>query len=531
MRTLGETMSSLLKAIVDSVHHHRRRTALIYGEKRYSYQELACQAGRVAGAIAECGLSQKGPVGLMADTSLTAYTGVVAILAAGRPFVAIDPAAPPRCIRRVVDELQIDTLVVGPEAVDRLEMLLRHVGRPLAVVVPQLRRLGGIDRRHQRHRYRLAGDLPAPCLPVATPASSRQTACISYSSGTTGVGEPVAISHANVCAYLEAIDDELQLTPQDRCSHVVPLTSQLSIHDLFVTWSAGATLVRWGGNGQPERFIEHQGLTCLSATSRLLRAMDALGELSPGRFRTLRHSLVVGEPLAMGPARRFCQAAPNSSLLGLHGPAEAAVAVGIHRFDPGEEGTDGDPLPIGRPLGDSRFRVVGDDGTGVGPGMRGRLFISSPQLAVGYAGSPRPTSRRFVRDQQGHRWFRSRSVVERTGNGDLVVVGRLDDTVWMGGHRVDLSAVERAVRRACGHRQATVVGWPPDAAGARELIAFVADEPPVDMNRLRAACRRWLPAPLVPRRIVVDPHVPVDPTGDVDRNAIDQFLRRREVSL
>lgn len=526
-------MSRLVSGFVDSVKRHADRPALCIEDRRWRYRQLGQGAARIAGAIVETGLSQHRLVGLLAAESKTAYAGVPAILAAGRGVVPVDPSHPTTRIGGVVDHSGVDTLVVGMEALDRLEQLLERVGRPMAVIVPEAQTLRGIRRRYPRHRFRLGPDLPEPTLPPTAVSSPGETAFLLYTSGTGGRPKAVPISHRNAEHYLEAIARRFPLEPTDRCSQTFPLSFDLAIHDLFSTWHAGATLVVWPRSKRSDaaRFIRRHWLTRWFSVPTDAMAMKRLGALEPGRFPALETSMFCGEPLSKELADAWAKAAPNSSVINLYGPTEATCAISAHRYG-GDDGDDSRPLvPVGRLFEDHRAVVVDRSDRPVDPGRRGELLVSGPQVVEGYRRDEEAARRNFVElDDRPGRWFRTGDLVEKDQAGRLHFVRRLDDQIKLRGYHVELNEVDRVLRSACGHEMAACVGWPRDDAGVHGLVGVVAcDDEPIDTRGLLASCRRHLPNPMVPDRIVGLRRLPTNDRGKLDRTEIQRLLRRREV--
>lgn len=528
-------MSSLLQRFADSVERHAENTALqLYG-RRWTYERFGAEAGRIAGAVAEAGMSQDRMVGLLARDSLTAYAGIPAILAAGRGFVPVDPTDPPARIRQLVTDSVVDTLVVGVEALDRLEHVLGSVGRPMAVIAPEAGPLKGMASRHPRHRYVTSRDLPPPCRPLPADVPPDATAYMVYPSGTPGLGPRVEVTHDRISSHLEVMDRQLPVGPADRCGHHLAPTCDAAIHDMFTTWSNGACLVvrPSGRDSSPAQFIRDNRLTRWSTVPAVAASMNEAGQLSPGRFATLRDTLFFGGPLSVSLARRWARAAPGSSIVNLYGPAETTVAATIHRFEPrrSPEATPGQLVPLGRPIEGHDVRVVADDGRGVEDGTRGELWISGPRVAEGYSVDDEATDRRFVGPTDGTdgRWFRTGDLVERDAAGRLHLKGRIDDRVRLMGRRVQLSDVERVLSSACGHPAVRAVGWPVDEPTVYGLVGLVATDEPLDVEGLVARCRRHLPAPMVPDRLVGVDELPTDEWGRLDTTSIHHLLERQEV--
>lgn len=527
-------MASLLRGFAASVQAHPDRTALVIDGRRFSYAELADHGRQLADAIARRSLSTKGLVGLLAAEERTAYTGAIAILGAGRTVVPIDPNDPPARIHDIVRNTRIDTVVVGPSALDRLEPLVGSMERPLSIIAPDVDRLRGLAARHPRHRYTTGVDLDADAGPLLVDdVSPQKVAYLLYTSGTTTSPRGVPVTHGRAMRYLEAAQRRVPLRGHERCSHTFAPTFDLSIHDLFATWSAGATLVAWPASRgvDPARLIESERLTRWFCVPTTAMAMARMGELTPGRFSSLRTTLFCGEALPESVARAWARAAPHGAIYNLYGPAEATIAVTAHRLRGDASDCRRDTVCLGRPFDGHRARVVDDDGGLAAPHQTGELWLSGPQVCDGYVGAPEATDEHFVDDEEGRRWFRTGDLVERDGNGRLYFRGRTDHRIKLRGHHVDLNEVDRALRLAGGHPMACAVAWPADAHQVRGLVGFVAcdDDDPVDEHDLLAQCRRILPRAIVPDRIISLSHLPTNGSGKLDRRAMQRLLRHREV--
>lgn len=151
----------------------------------------------------------------------------------------------------------------------------------------------------------------------------------------------------------------------------------------------------------------------------------------------------------------------------------------------------------GRPLPTCRVRIDGD----------GQILIAGPILFEGYRGATR----------QGKWWPTGDLGV--FDDGILTVTGRVDDVVKVGGAKVVLPHVERAILALAQVDAAAVVAVPDDRWGSR-VVAFVrTDESELgDVNVLRTmliggGLHRWS----TPQQIVVVDDLPLLPGGKVDR--------------
>ncbi len=108
-------------------------------------------------------------------------------------------------------------------------------------------------------------------------------------------------------------------------------------------------------------------------------------------------------------------------------------------------------------------------------------------------------------------------------DGRLDFLGRLDQQVKVRGFRIELGEVEAALAALPGVREAAAAA-PPDPAGGRRLVAWVAAEPgagaAAEPEALRAALAERLPRYAVPSAIAVVERLPRTASGKVDRKAL-----------
>ena len=529
-------MPSLLRGFTQSVETNPDRPALQLDEHCYSYAELAEVGATIADAIGDVAPTRGPLAGVFAANSLTAYAGVIGILAAGRGYVPVHPEFPPQRIRDVVDRSGVDVLVVGQEALEGLNTVLEQRASPLAVIAPQIDDLGPWARRHPRHRFLSAGALRHHRPPLELPqVAGDDTAYLLFTSGSTGTPKGVPVTHRNARAYVDYICHAYGIEPDDRVSQTFKLAFDLSVHDIFTTWSAGACLYPLAKRHRmaPGRFIREHELTRWFSVPTLAMTMDRFRQLKPNAFPSLRTSLFCGEPLPASIADKWADAAPNSTVDNLYGPTEATIAITAYRWDDTDCPDDcvNGVVPIGRAFPGQKAMVVDDKMQPVEPGEIGELLLAGSQLTPGYWKAPGITRDRYVYLQHtgDRRWYRTGDLVHRDQRGCLHFVGRVDDQVQIQGHRVELTEIDHALREGCGHDMAVSVAWPCEADEVGGVVGFVAGDANADTQKLTDHCRRCLPDYMVPSRIVQLQDLPRNTSGKIDRTELTRMLDDGEV--
>ncbi|MGY1711935.1 AMP-binding protein [Geodermatophilus sp. SYSU D00758] len=213
----------------------------------------------------------------------------------------------------------------------------------------------------------------------------------------------------------------------------------------------------------------------------------------------LRHAVVGGEPLPPALAREWADRV-GVPLSDAYGASEVGHVSSVAAA----------PGTAGRPLPGVRLRVRDPGGPPRETGT-GELLVSSPALALGYAGEPEQTTARFHAG-----WFATGDLAELRADGHLVLRGRLDDQLTVGGSTVDPREVEEACREALGLADCAVVGVPL-ASGRTEVCAYVVADRPVGRADVVQALAGRISAHKIPSRVVQLEALPRGPQGKLAR--------------
>ncbi|MFT4299226.1 MAG: AMP-binding protein [Aeromicrobium sp.] len=275
--------------------------------------------------------------------------------------------------------------------------------------------------------------------------------------------------------------------------------------------SAKATHARLGGPGQWLLAVPPTGVAGLQVIVRsLLTGIDPVASASEYTAERRYASLV---PTQLHRLLEAGQAAPWAALDAvLVGGApvraslvERAAEAGIHVVRTyGMSETCGGCVYDGFPLDGVRLRV--DEGDG-------QIWIAGGVLFDGYVGAP----------HEGE-WFATQDRGELTADGELRVVGRLDDIVLSGGVNVPVTAVTAALQEADGVADALALGVP-DAEWGQRVVALVVPGEAVRLDavrveRLRDAVEEaGFPRTWGPREVVLVEAIPMLPGGKPDRLA------------
>ena len=282
-------------------------------------------------------------------------------------------------------------------------------------------------------------------------------------------------------------------------------------------WSQGATALIPRADTVPAQLPEllrQSRATLFAAAPGVYRKM--LQGWQGGPLPDLRHGLSAGEKLSERLHARW-RAATGRPVYEAYGLSECSTFISSAPAQPA--GQDA----LGRPQPGRRVAILGRDGP-VAHGETGIIAVDrrDPGLMLEYLGAPEATRAKF---QDG--WFLTGDLGSMAEDGTIRYVGRADDVMNAGGHRVSPAEVEGVLATFPGILAVAVT----DIAlktDTRVIAAFYVSAQPLPEPALRAFAAARLARYKQPRVYMRLPDLPTGPNGKLRRRAL-QDIGAKEV--
>src|SRR6185369_7863418 len=182
-------------------------------------------------------------------------------------------------------------------------------------------------------------------------------------------------------------------------------------------------------------------------------------------------------------------------------------------------------VSIGGPIANAELYVLNSQMQLLPQGVTGELYLGGAGLARGYLKRAELTAERFLPHpfsrRAGDRLYRTGDLVRYLPDGNLEFIGRADEQVKVRGFRIELGEIESVLGTHAAVREVVVIASE-DAAGNKQLVAYVVSDESIDSNQLRAYLKERLPEYMVPSAFVTLAEMPLTPNGKVDRKALPE---------
>ncbi|WP_066904997.1 (2,3-dihydroxybenzoyl)adenylate synthase [Millisia brevis] len=502
--------------------------AVVDGDRRFSYREVADRADRFAAGLLGQGIRPGDRVVVQLPNIAEYVWMLFGVFRIGAIPVFSLPAHRHREITHFVEKSGAAGYLV-PETFGGFDYrgLAREVTRsvdhpPLVVVV-------GEAAEFVAHTS-VDGD-PDELAAVESPrAAPEDVAFLQLSGGTTGVSKLIPRTHADYLYSVRASAEICGVGRSTRMLVVLPAAHNfpMSSPGVLGVLHTGGTIVMAPDPLASTAFelIERERITMASLVPPL-----AIGWLNaPNRER---HDLSSLEVLQVGGAKFSAEAARRvREELGCTLQQVFGMAEGLVNYTRLDDAESTIVSTQGRPISEAdEVLVVDDDGQPVPVGSAGHLLTRGPYTIRGYYDAPEHNSASF--DANG--FYRTGDIVRVTEDGYIVVEGRAKDQINRGGEKVAAEEVENHLLAHHAVVDVAVVSQPDEYLGER-TCAFVIPrrtddgEIPTAVELKRFVRGRGVAAYKVPDAVVFVDEFPVTGVGKISktqlRKALEDELRR-----
>ncbi|CAF4831143.1 unnamed protein product [Pieris macdunnoughi] len=286
-----------------------------------------------------------------------------------------------------------------------------------------------------------------------------------YSSGTTGLPKGVELTHKNIIANCEQINE-----PEIMCHNETTAKHQdsvLAVLPYFHIYSASVLMFHKMSQGiklvavpkfQPEAFLhalEKFKVNVLFCAPPIVFLMASHPAANSKTYQYLDIVLNGAAPMAASDADRFLAKVERNIRFGQgYGLTETSPVVCV-----GAKGCR-DYSVVGNAVPSTELKIVDQDLKALGPNQLGELLIRGPQVMRGYRNNPEATAATFSDD-----WFRSGDVAVADENGVIKIVDRFKELIKVKGFQVPPAELEAVLRDHPSVKDAAVIGVPHSSKG------------------------------------------------------------------
>ncbi|GKZ51628.1 nonribosomal peptide synthase, partial [Aspergillus brasiliensis] len=496
----------------------------------WTYGQLDEVSNRLAHYLRTLGVGPEAVVPHCFPKSGWTIVTCLAILKAGGAFVGLDPTHPRKRLEGLVQEAGANVVCVAPQNQHLFEGC---ENLSIVAITPEF-----------------VAELPSKAGPACASIQPNNTACVVFTSGTTGRPKAVVVEHASMATLADLMGPAVRIGPEARVFQFASYTFDTSNQDIFTTLQRGGCVCV---PSDEDRVNDIPGALNRLRANHAHLTSTVISLMRPEQVPQLRWLFSAGEPLTRENVEIW---APAVELYNSYGPAESSVAV---TCTPTRLSVNGSPANIGQAFGSWAWIVDPSDHHKLMPlGAVGELLLEGPLLARHYLNNAAQTAAAFVEDPRWaknmtpdriRRFYRTGDLCRFNRDGSLTIIGRRDTQIKIHGQRVELDHIKYEVQAQLAQLgQSSLVSvdavvLPNTQTQDRTLIAFVqfldestASKSPDTLSTpmtetlarlfsdLQRALKTSLPQYMVPAMFVPITQIPRTANGKLARNVLRETI-------
>jgi acyl-CoA synthetase (AMP-forming)/AMP-acid ligase II/NAD(P)-dependent dehydrogenase (short-subunit alcohol dehydrogenase family) len=445
-------------------------------DTRWTYGELREDIGRAVHGLRAAGVGPGDRVGLALPNGADFVITLHALLAVGAVASPVSPLTPPVALERQLASIGAKRLITAG--------------------------------------FRRASPSGPPLLSGSRAAD---LALLPFSSGSTGLPKPVAITHGNLVAGLVQLAAAQPLRPDDVILGVLPFCHMFGLQYLVNhPLHSGARLVtmpRYDTEAMLAAIARYR-VTLLYTVPPMVRDLARQPHL--GDLTSLEQIVCGGAPLSPADADR-CEQRLGVPVDEAYGLTEVNTSHLTARGGVRKRSSVGMPVP------GTDCKIVRD-----GAARAGELHLRGAQVAAGYLRDGRTEP---ITDEDG--WLATGDLAYHDEDGLLFITGRLKEIIKYKGFQVSPAELEAVLKEHPDIEDAAVAGVPDRDAGQLPKAFIVAkDENNVSHEQILAFAAQRLAPHKRPRIIETVDAIPRTAAGKVIRHELPlASLRGRTVVI
>ncbi|HEY1380282.1 MAG TPA: amino acid adenylation domain-containing protein, partial [Gemmataceae bacterium] len=343
--------------------------AVRHGRRVLTYAGLDREANRLAHHLRALGVGPDVPVAVGLERSADWVVAALAVWKAGGAYLPLDPRYPAERLALVLRDARAPVLVTRADVADRLP--------------PSEAKVVRLDADADTIARRPATDPGVDVTPD-------HLAYVVYTSGSTGVPKGVMVRHGGLSNLLGALRRAMGCGPGDRFLAIGTPAFDVHVLEVWHALAVGAELVIGGPDAAADgrvlaRAVRQSRPTVLQATPATWQLLLTAGWDGDPTITAVAGGEALTPDLAAALLPRV------RALWNMYGPTEVTVAATWCRVTRSDR-----PVPIGRPIDNTRAHVLDGRGEPVPVGVAGELYLAGAGVARGYLGRPDLTAERFL---------------------------------------------------------------------------------------------------------------------------------------
>ena len=414
------------KVFEKQVELHKNELAVSAEDGDLTFEELNIKANKIANSLIKKGVTTEDKVMLVLKRNSNVFASIFGILKSGAAFIPVDSDYPKDRIVHVLTDSDSKFIIIDDVVEEKCIDLTDYQD----------------DVIHIEELFKET-DISNP-NPDIKPNS---LAYLIYTSGSTGLPKGVMLEHKNLTNFAYPNPKNVftyEIATNTEANYKV-LSLATVAFDFFLHEIMSPLL-----NGLPVVFandIEYKNPLSLyelikrtkpnvymGTPSRLLQYLEVDGLKE--EFYNFKAFGVGGEAFATQLLELLSKNS-KGKIYNVYGPTETTITCNARLIEDGN-------LYVGKPLFNVHEEIMDLDSNPLPPNVIGELYIAGYGVSRAYLNRPENNAKAY-KEINGIRFYKSGDYAKFLEDGDVEILGRLDNQIKLRGLRIEIGEIESAI--------------------------------------------------------------------------------------
>ena len=429
---------NLIEYFVENVKQFPNNTAIVDGNRQFSFIELDNKSRQLAKKIVDACRCKNRPVAMFMSKSFEALQTDLAITYSGNTYMNLDVKNPVERLHNILALIQPAAVVTNNKFKAIIEPI---VGDAVKVI--------NLDEMDEN------ADLPSAewFLDRNSDLIDTDPYCIINTSGSTGTPKGVVLNHKSFIDFMAQTFDEFKFTENDVIGSLSPVVFDIWSYEICLLMGKGASIVVIPDtySAFPVKILQlmqQHNVSYIFWVPTIMVNIANMGLLEQVPLPSLRLCWFAGEVFPTKQFNIWRHNLPQTMFANFYGPIEITLDCVYYTIE--REIADDEPIPIGKPFRNTSILILDENNHNiVEANKEGELCIRGTSLAMGYYNNPEKTAAAFVQNPLNHSYpeiiYRTGDVVFINNRGEIVFKGRKDSLIKHMGYRIELGEIEHVI--------------------------------------------------------------------------------------
>ncbi|MFK7853307.1 MAG: AMP-binding protein [Granulosicoccus sp.] len=502
------------------------KIALVYDEKKLTYNELLTRVNQIALYLQELDLPKGARVGLYAKKDVSQVIAILAILSTDYILVPLTRLLKPEQVQYIIDDCEIQCVITDKLKLESIEEI-NFNGHIISIET------AGKDTASFEEIFKYYNK------PYHCNINGHDNAVITYSFGLTGTPKGIVISHRNLIDSARVVSQYLDLNENDVISGLLIFNLDYGLNQIFCALLNKATLAlhRFILPGDFFNHLINDKVTVLPLMPVNISQMFDEDLYTPPTIELLDNVRTITSSGGNVTERMIDNCAKtfrNARFYSMHGLTEAFRSTYL---DPSQIKIR--PDSIGKAIPDVELYVIDENGNECAPRSVGELIHRGGYIYRGFWNAPADTAERFKSIQILEKAIdltgqladeivvASGDYVYKDEEGYFYFVYRRDDMIKTSGFRVSPYEIESVVETSLPQIQQCAVFGMDNPMIEEEIVMVYSAASEISEKEIAFELKKHLASYMIPSRIVYRKSLPLVQS---DQNQINKEELKLELA-